>query len=128
MAGPYLSGFEEFLEDRETKNFGNRSRSDLFHIDFLEEEYQKLEFENDDDVVKIILVYYTKVAMVGKNKKKSAMDRRRFEKVEDLEYYNDLDKVAIYKKKVKSNKTFVVKYSLSGFPSILGTTCSVTYF
>ncbi|CAK9308551.1 unnamed protein product [Citrullus colocynthis] len=53
---------EESSEDLETKYFGNRSASDSFHVNLLEEEYKKLVFENDLDAVKITLVYYTETS------------------------------------------------------------------
>ncbi|XP_038896437.1 uncharacterized protein LOC120084700 [Benincasa hispida] len=39
----------------------------------------------------INLVYYTKVAMMGKNKQKNPVDLKRFKDVQNLEYYNSLD-------------------------------------
>ncbi|XP_038891631.1 uncharacterized protein LOC120081023 [Benincasa hispida] len=72
---------------------------------------------------------------MGKNKQKNAVDLKRFKDVQSLEYYNSLDwdsiiwertldalkitlndKSSLYKTRVKSNKNYVVKYSLRGFP------------
>ncbi|XP_038885931.1 uncharacterized protein LOC120076239 [Benincasa hispida] len=126
---------EESSQELATRYFGNQSTSNTFHLNLLEEEYKNLVFENDDDVVKITLIYYTKVAMMGKNKQKSVDDRTLFEDVEDIDYYNNLnwdtiiwqrtldalktapnDKVGLYKEKVKGNKNYVVKYSFREFP------------
>ncbi|XP_038896702.1 uncharacterized protein LOC120084963 [Benincasa hispida] len=73
------------------KCFGSRLTSDAFHLHLLQEEYKELVFENDEDAVKITLAYYTKVAMMGKNKQKNAMDHTLFDDVEDIDYYNSLD-------------------------------------
>ncbi|XP_038902177.1 uncharacterized protein LOC120088810 [Benincasa hispida] len=116
------------------KYFGNRVTKDTSHLRQLEEKYKDLEFENDDDVVKISLVYYTEVAMMGKNKQKDAINLKRFKDVQNLKYYNSLDwgtiiwertldalkialndKSSLYKTRVKANKNYVVKYSLRGF-------------
>lgn len=75
------------------KYFGNQSTMTSFHIDSLEEKYKTLEFENDDDVGKITLVYiyYINIAMMGKNKQKGAVEIQLFKDVEDIEYFNILD-------------------------------------
>ncbi|XP_038882418.1 uncharacterized protein LOC120073687 [Benincasa hispida] len=118
-----------------TKYFGSRLASDAFHLHLLEKEFKELVFENDDDVVKITLVYYTEVAMMGKTNQKNVMDRTLFDDIEDIDYYNSLDwgtiiwqrtldslktalkeNVDLYKEKVRGNKNYVVKYSLRGFP------------
>ncbi|XP_038880465.1 uncharacterized protein LOC120072125 [Benincasa hispida] len=72
------------------KYFSNRVTKDILHVRLLEEKYE-LEFENDEDVMKITLVYYKEVAMMGKNKQKNAMDLKRFKDVQNIEYYNSLD-------------------------------------
>ncbi|XP_038896436.1 uncharacterized protein LOC120084698 [Benincasa hispida] len=72
---------------------------------------------------------------MGKNKQKNAVDLKCFKDIQSLEYYNSLDwgtiiwertldalktalndKSSLYKTRVKSNKNYVVKYSLRGFP------------
>ena len=75
------------------KYFGNQSTMTSFHIDSLEEKYKTLEFENDDDVGKITLVYiyYINIAMMGKNKQKGAVEIQLFKDAEDIEYFNILD-------------------------------------
>ncbi|XP_038887205.1 uncharacterized protein LOC120077392 [Benincasa hispida] len=70
--------------------FGNRVTKDTLQVRLLEEIYKKLEFENDEDAVKITLVYYMKVAMMGKNKQKNPMDLKRFKDIKNIEYYNSL--------------------------------------
>ncbi|XP_038880341.1 uncharacterized protein LOC120071983 [Benincasa hispida] len=82
---------EESSHELFTRYFGSQLTSDAFHLHLLEEEYKELVFENDDDAVKITLVYYTEVAMMGKNKQKNAIDRTLFDDVEDIDYYNNLD-------------------------------------
>ncbi|XP_038875066.1 uncharacterized protein LOC120067593 [Benincasa hispida] len=118
---------EESSQELATRYFGNRLTSDTFHPNLLKEEYKNLVFENDDDVVKITLVYYTEIAMMGKNKQKSVVDRTLFEDVEDIYYYNSLDwgtiiwqrtfdalkitlndKVGLYKEKTKVKKGLVM--------------------
>ncbi|XP_038902406.1 uncharacterized protein LOC120089046 [Benincasa hispida] len=74
-----------------TKYFGSQLASNVFHLHLLEEEYKELVFENDDDALKITLVYYIKVAMMGKNKQKNVVDRTLFDDVEDIDYYNPFD-------------------------------------
>ncbi|XP_038895909.1 uncharacterized protein LOC120084079 [Benincasa hispida] len=117
------------------KYFGNRVKKDTLHLRELKEKYKDLEFENDDDAVKISLVYYTEVAMMGKNKQKNAVDLKRFKDVQSLEYYNSIDwgtiiwertldalktalndKSSLYKTRVKSNKNYAVITFLRGFP------------
>ncbi|XP_038891634.1 uncharacterized protein LOC120081026 [Benincasa hispida] len=125
---------EKSSQELFTRYFGNRSILDAFHLNLLEEEYKKLVFENDNDAVKITLVYYTEVAMIGKNKQKNVVDGTLFDDVEDIDYYNNLDwgtiiwqrtldalktalddKVGLYKESVRGNKNYVVKDSLHGF-------------
>ncbi|XP_038896492.1 uncharacterized protein LOC120084741 [Benincasa hispida] len=73
------------------KYFGNRVTKDTLHVRLLEEKYKELEFENDEDAVKITLVYYTEVAMMGKNKQKNVVDLKHFKDVQNIEYCNSLD-------------------------------------
>ncbi|XP_038885808.1 uncharacterized protein LOC120076102 [Benincasa hispida] len=82
---------EESSHELFTRYFGSRLTSDAFHLHLLKEEYKELVFENDDDAVKITLIYYIKVAMMGKNKQKNVVDRTIFDDVEDIDYYNNLD-------------------------------------
>ncbi|XP_038896598.1 uncharacterized protein LOC120084856 [Benincasa hispida] len=70
---------EESSQELFTRYFCNRSTSDAFHLNLLEEEYKKLAFENDDDAVKITVVYYIEVAMMDKNKQKNVVDRILFD-------------------------------------------------
>ncbi|XP_038902309.1 uncharacterized protein LOC120088943 [Benincasa hispida] len=105
------------------KYLGNRVTKDTLHVRLLEEKYKELEFENDEVAMKITLVYHTEVAMMGKNKQKSAVDLKRFKDVQNIKYYNSLDwgtiiwertldalktalndKSSLYKTKVKGNK------------------------
>ncbi|XP_038887081.1 uncharacterized protein LOC120077257 [Benincasa hispida] len=46
-------------------------------------------FSKDDFL--LITVYYTEVAMMGKNKQKNVVDRTLFDDVEDIDHYNNLD-------------------------------------
>ncbi|XP_008437501.1 uncharacterized protein LOC103482899 isoform X3 [Cucumis melo] len=117
-----------------TKYFGNELVVDMNPITF-EERYKNLNFYDDLDAVKVTLVYYTELAMMGKDRTKSIINKSLLDDVEDLKYYNSLDwghilwertlrglqnalknKVDMYKKKVKLNKNYNVKYSLPGFP------------
>ncbi|XP_038882313.1 uncharacterized protein LOC120073554 [Benincasa hispida] len=74
---------EESSHELFIKYFGSQLASDAFHLHLLEEEYKELVFENDEDVVKITL-YYTEVAMMGKNKQKNVVDHTLFDDVEDI--------------------------------------------
>ncbi|XP_031741885.1 uncharacterized protein LOC105435430 isoform X2 [Cucumis sativus] len=117
-----------------TKYFGNELVVDMNPLTF-EERYKNLNFYDDLDAVKVTLVYYTELAMMGKDRTKSIINKSLLDDVEDLKYYNSLDwghilwektlrglqnalknKVDMYKKKVKLNKNYNVKYSLPGFP------------
>ncbi|XP_038887193.1 uncharacterized protein LOC120077380 [Benincasa hispida] len=69
---------QQSLYELAIKYFGNRVTKDTLHLCQLEEKYKDMEFENDDDTVKITIVYYTEVAMMGKNKQKNAVDLKRF--------------------------------------------------
>lgn len=119
----------------------NRLRREYFkdvvdlRLEEFEQEYKKIVFANDDDAVKVSLIYYTEIVMMGKNKGKSNVDKDLYGQVEDLDYFNNMDwgttiwqrtlkglqsamkdKVVNYKNKVTTNKKFQVRYSLTGFP------------
>lgn len=112
-----------------------------------EQKYENLVFKNDEDAVKISLVYYIELAMMGKDKVKTLVDRSLYGVVDDLQYFNSLDwgtiiwertlkglqraaladKVKVYKKNVARNKRYVIKYSLTGFPHAFQV-LSIPYF
>lgn len=50
----------------------------------------KCEFANDDDVVKVSIVYYTKLTMMVKDKYPS-IDPYLFQAVDDMDYFNSMD-------------------------------------
>lgn len=75
----------EATESLRTKYFGNELMVDMHPINF-EEICKNVNFYNDLDTVKITLVYYTELAMMGKDKKKSVIDKSLLDDVEDLEY------------------------------------------
>lgn len=102
-------------------------------ISTLEEIYIKLVFESDDDVVKVSLVIYTKLPMMGKAKKKCNVEKDLFDDVEDLDYFNNIDwehefgntikgllialkdKVDMCIAKGGKNPKYHLKYNLIGF-------------
>lgn len=107
--------------------FRNYFSGDI-HIDTLESVYKDMDFENNMDVVKMSLVYYTELAMTRKEKTRVNVDKKLFLDVEDLEYFNSMDwgkilwektfqrlqrglkgKVENYKKRSKNNKNDIVK-------------------
>ncbi|XP_038885907.1 uncharacterized protein LOC120076213 [Benincasa hispida] len=61
------------------------------HIDTLETVYKEMEFENDMDAMKMTLVYYTELGMMGREKTKANVDKTLLIDVEDLDYFNSLD-------------------------------------
>lgn len=67
--------------------FPTRGRLTIF---YLEKEYPKLEFDNDDDGVKVSLVYYTESTMMGKDKHMS-VDLSLFVNVNDVRHFNSMD-------------------------------------
>ncbi|XP_022158064.1 uncharacterized protein LOC111024638 [Momordica charantia] len=96
------------------------------------EVYNQTDFEDDGDTVKVILILYTELVMMGKSKSKLKVDIDLYNQVDDLDYFNHLDwgshvwsrivnglkramngKVALYKNKVRTNKKYQV--SLQGF-------------
>ena len=104
------------------------------HIGTLELVYKEMEFENDMNTMKMSLVYYTELAMMGKEKTRANVDKQLFLVVENLEYFNSIDsgnilwertfqglhrglkgKADNYKKRSKNNKNYIVKYNLSVF-------------
>lgn len=56
----------------------------------LEKKYLKCEFANDVDVVKVSIVYYTKLTMMVKDKYPS-IDPYLFQAVDDMDYFNRMD-------------------------------------
>lgn len=80
----------EATESLRTKYFGNELMVDMHPINF-EEICKNVNFYNDLDTVKVTLVYYTELAMMGKDKTKSVIHKSLLDDVEDLEYYNSLD-------------------------------------
>lgn len=50
-----------------------------------------MKFETDVDIVKITVVYYTKLAMMGKEKMRTYVDMRLFVDVENMDYFISLD-------------------------------------
>ncbi|XP_038876469.1 uncharacterized protein LOC120068893 [Benincasa hispida] len=60
------------------------------HIGTLETMYKEIEFDNDVDAVKMTLVYYTELAMMGREKTKANVDKTLLIDVEDLDYFNSM--------------------------------------
>ena len=50
-----------------------------------------MDFENDMDTVKMSLVYYIELAMMGEKETRENVDKKLFLDVEDLEYFNPMD-------------------------------------
>lgn len=48
------------------------------HNNALESSYKKIKFKNDLDVVKMIVVYYTVLAVMGKEKTRAYVDMKLF--------------------------------------------------
>ncbi|XP_038889303.1 uncharacterized protein LOC120079213 [Benincasa hispida] len=105
------------------------------HIGTLEIVYKEMEFENDMDAMKMTLVYYTELAMMGREKTRANVDKTLLIDMKDLDYLNSMDwgnvlwertllglqrglsgKSENYKKRSKINKNYIVKYNLSRFP------------
>lgn len=62
------------------------------NLSTFEKEYENnVAFKNDDDTVKVTLVYYTELTMLGKDKLKTSVDKLLFWDVEQLTYFNKLD-------------------------------------
>ncbi|XP_022154345.1 uncharacterized protein LOC111021630 [Momordica charantia] len=57
----------------------------------LPEVYKQTDFEDDEDVVKVTLILYTELVMMGKSKSKSKVDIDLYNQVDDLDYFNHLD-------------------------------------
>ncbi|XP_038895990.1 uncharacterized protein LOC120084166 [Benincasa hispida] len=108
-------------------------REGLTLID-LEKEYPKCKFENDEDVVKVLLVYYAELTMMGKDKHMS-IDLYLFQVADDLDYFNNMNwgsmlwdrtlgglqqayfgKARTYRDNMARNPSYVIKFSLPGFP------------
>ncbi|XP_038887207.1 uncharacterized protein LOC120077396 [Benincasa hispida] len=104
------------------------------HIGTLETVYKEMEFENDMDVLKMTLVYYTKLAMMGREKARANVDKILLIDVKDLDYLNSMDwenvlwertllglqrglsdKSKNYEKRSKIDKNYIVKYNLPRF-------------
>ncbi|XP_038887239.1 uncharacterized protein LOC120077431 [Benincasa hispida] len=78
-----------------TKSLYNRYLGKDFagdiHIGTLETMYKEMEFDNDRDAVKMTLIYYTELAMMGREKMKTNVDKILLIDVEDLDYFNSMD-------------------------------------
>ncbi|XP_038889082.1 uncharacterized protein LOC120078991 [Benincasa hispida] len=61
------------------------------HIGTLETMYKEMECDNDMDVVKMTLVYYIELAMMGREKTRTNIDKTLLIDVEDLDYFNSMD-------------------------------------
>ncbi|XP_022145823.1 uncharacterized protein LOC111015183 [Momordica charantia] len=55
------------------------------------EVYKQTDFEDDEDAVKVTLILYTELVMMGKSKSKSKVDIDLYNQVDDLDYFNHLD-------------------------------------
>ncbi|XP_038887035.1 uncharacterized protein LOC120077203 [Benincasa hispida] len=78
-----------------TKFVGYRLRDTYFKREGLtlfdlEKEYPECEFANDEDVVKVSLVYYMELTMMGKDKHTS-IDSYLFQGTNDLDCFNNMD-------------------------------------
>ena len=73
-----------------SRYFRNDFSRDI-HIGTLELVYKEMEFENDMDAMKMSVLYYTELVMMGKEKMTVNMDKKLFPDVEDLEYFNSMD-------------------------------------
>ncbi|KAA0041928.1 uncharacterized protein E5676_scaffold306G001290 [Cucumis melo var. makuwa] len=70
--------------------FDNFIDMDGIHIKALEEEFKKIEIENDVDAVKMT-VSNIELAMKGREKIRAFVDMRLFLDVENIEYFSSLD-------------------------------------
>lgn len=111
---------------------------DRMKISTLEEIYKKPVFANDDDSVKVSLVLYAELAMMGKAKKNCNIENELFGEVEHLDYFNNIDwgtqiwehtiqglqttlknEVGTCNAKGRKNLKYRLKYNLTGFPIVL---------
>ncbi|XP_038902478.1 uncharacterized protein LOC120089133 [Benincasa hispida] len=80
----------EVMESLQLKYFKNLMTIEVHPTKF-KECYKMLEFENDLDVVKISLVHYYVLGLIGKGKIKSSINKSLLDDVKDLEYFNSLN-------------------------------------
>lgn len=64
------------MESLRNKSFYHLVSQEMY-LTRSEEWYKELEFENDSDIVKVNLMYFTKSGMMGKDKTKRMVDRTK---------------------------------------------------